>query len=427
MYWLKSLFLLSSYLLLNAKTLVVCPSGCDYHSLQIAIDKASPFDTLLIKQGTYETIDVEMTKPLVLIGENYPVLDAKMKNYALKIQADSFSIEGFKFINIKSDYVNDLAAILIRRSNYFTIKNNIFENVFWSLLIEKSQNGEIFNNKILGRAGETEEAFLGNGIHLWHCQNFKIHHNEITNQRDGIYLEFVENSEIYENQSHHNLRYGLHFMFSNHDKYHDNEFRSNGAGVAVMFSKKIEMINNLFHDNWGGASYGLLLKEIYDAIIENNIFRKNTVAINIEGSTRIDYQYNEFIRNGWAIAIRGGCYQNYFKRNNFIGNSFDVSYHGARESVNEFNKNYWDNYTGYDLDKDEIGDVPFRPVNLFSYVVNLVPEAIVLLRSLFAYLIDFSEKVSPVLTPDNLKDNEPQIFPVKLQDNPRMKPEKITS
>ena len=35
-----------------------------------------------------------------------------------------------------------------------------------------------------------------------------------------------------------------------------------------------------------------------------------------------------------------------------------------------FDKNYWSNYTGYDLDKNGIGDVPYRPVKLFSYIVN---------------------------------------------------------
>ena len=72
-----------------------------------------------------------------------------------------------------------------------------------------------------------------------------------------------------------------------------------------------------------------------------------------------------------------------------------------------FDKNYWSNYTGYDLDKDGIGDVPYRPVKLFSYVVNKTPEALVLLRSLFVDMINFSEKVSPVFTPDNLMDNNP--------------------
>ena len=59
------------------------------------------------------------------------------------------------------------------------------------------------------------------------------------------------------------------------------------------------------------------------------------------------------------------------------------------------------------MDKDGIGDVPYRPVKLFSYVVNRTPETIVLLRSMFMDIIDFSEKVSPVFTPDNLLDAMP--------------------
>jgi len=51
-------------------------------------------------------------------------------------------------------------------------------------------------------------------------------------------------------------------MFSNDDVYEDNTFENNGAGVAVMFSKRISMYNNIFKENWGTASYGLLLKEI---------------------------------------------------------------------------------------------------------------------------------------------------------------------
>ena len=35
------------------------------------------------------------------------------------------------------------------------------------------------------------------------------------------------------------------------------------------------------------------------------------------------------------------------------------------------------------------------------------PETIILLRSLFVDIINFSEKVSPVFTPDNLMDSNP--------------------
>ena len=51
--------------------------------------------------------------------------------------------------------------------------------------------------------------------------------------------------------------------------------------------------------------------------------------------------------------------------------------------------------------------MPYRPVKLYTYIVNKAPETIVLLRSLFVELINFSEKVSPIFTPDNLLDNKP--------------------
>ncbi|MCB0374389.1 MAG: nitrous oxide reductase family maturation protein NosD, partial [Sinomicrobium sp.] len=292
----------------------------------------------------------------------------------------------------------------ISKSRHFTVENLILNNVFFGILVEKSHYGTIRNNRISGEA--LEEASSGNGIHLWHCSDITIKNNALSGMRDGIYFEFVSHSKVLHNNSHHNIRYGLHFMFSNNDAYRYNTFAKNGAGVAVMFSKFISMAHNTFLENWGAASYGLLLKEIYDAKIENNRFEQNTIGINAEGSTRIHYGNNNFIRNGWAVKISGACYANRFTRNNFLNNAFDIAYN-SKLNDNSFEGNYWSAYTGYDLDKNGIGDVPYRPVKLFSYIVNSTPETIVLLRSLFVDIIDFSEKVSPVFTPDNLLDNKP--------------------
>ena len=170
--------------------------------------------------------------------------------------------------------------------------------------------------------------------------------------------------------------------------------------------------NNIFKLNWGTASYGLLLKEIYDANIYDNIFEQNTIAVNAEGSNRVTYERNNFVNNGWAIRFLGACYGNKLHQNNFLNNAFDISYNG-RINGNLFDKNYWSEYTGYDLNNDGLGDIPYRPIKLFSYVVNRTPESIILLRSLFIDIINFSEKVSPVFTPDNLKDFNPLMKPAK--------------
>jgi len=299
---------------------------------------------------------------------------------------------------------NRRVGLSMSGSKNFTIKDCNFENTFYAFIIQKAKYGLLQNNKIFGNA--IDETSSGNGIHIWKSKNIRIEGNTIESMRDGIYLEFVENSSISNNRSINNIRYGLHFMFAHHNEFNNNEFKTNGAGVAVMFSKFIHMHHNTFHFNWGNASYGLLLKEINDATIENNYFDQNTIGINVDGCNRIKYSNNHFVRNGWAIKFNGGCYDNLFEYNNFLHNSFDLSYNSKLNS-NKFEANYWSEYTGYDLDKDGIGDVPYRPVKLFSYIVNQTPEALVLLRSLFIDIINFSEKVSPVFTPDNLVDEKP--------------------
>ncbi len=392
----------------NARSHSVCHQ-CDLPTLSIAVNEVSHGDTLMLEKGIYSSPGIEITKPLTLIGKPGAVLDGESKDYVLKVLSDSVFISGLEFINTGKSYTKDYAAIYIHKSSIFTLSNNLIKGSFFGILVEKSKNGQILNNRVLGNA--TREDQSGNGIHLWDCDSILISENKVSGMRDGIYLEFVDGSKIIKNYSHHNVRYGLHFMFSNHDQYARNKFEENGAGVAVMFSKWIRMENNRFINNWGTASYGLLLKEIYDAEVLNNTFQENTLGVYVDGSSRVNYSGNTFRQNGWAIKVSGGCYTNVFTRNNFLGNSFDVSYN-SKMNDNTFNSNYWGSYAGYDLDKDGTGDVPYRPVKLFSYVVNKTPETIVLLRSLFVDIINFSEKVSPAFTPDDLVDLSPsmQVF-----------------
>ena len=95
----------------------------------------------------------------------------------------------------------------------------------------------------------------------------------------------------------------------------------------------------------------------------------------------------------------------------FSNNTLDLVV-SSNVNNNTFNRNYWSEYAGYDLDRDGVGDVPHRPVKLFSYIIDRTPEAMILLRSFFIDLINFSEKVSPVLTPDNVTDESPLMQPM---------------
>lgn len=390
-------------------TIPVCDT-CVVSTIKEAIDLAIPGDTILIKPGKYYEGNIIVDKRLVLLGEGYPILDGQGKTEIITVKSDSVVISGLQLQNVGTSYTQDRAGISVERQSYCIIENNRLFNTFFGIYLKHSSHCVIRNNDIFGEA--EQEISSGNAIQLWYSKYIKVIDNKVKNHRDGIYLEFVDKSDITGNVSEDNLRYGLHFMFSNENNYLNNVFKNNGAGVAVMFSREINMIGNIFEDNWGTASYGLLLKEIYDGEISDNIFEDNTIALYGEGAVRLKITNNDFINNGWALKILGSSMDNIFTQNNFIANTFDLST-SSKRNYNKYYLNYWSEYTGYDLDRDGVGDVPFRPVKLFSYLVTKVDPSIILLRSTFIDILNFAEKVTPLFTPETLMDESPLMYPVK--------------
>jgi nitrous oxidase accessory protein len=373
-------------------------------SIKKAIKLAKHGDTILVHKGIYREGNIIIDKKIVLLGKDYPILDGQKKHEILSIKADSVTVKGLKLIRSSYASMEDPAALKVYSHNYIQIENNILDDNFFGIYIQNGTNCLIKNNRI--RAYGKEEQKLGNGIHCWKSNDIQIIANNIQGHRDGIYFEFVFDSVIWRNICQNNIRYGLHFMFSHNDSYITNTFRNNGAGVAVMYSKDVKMINNLFDQNWGQSAYALLLKEINDSYILGNRFTKNTVGIYMEGSNRIKFENNLFLENGWAMKIQASCDGNEILNNNFIGNTFDMGTNGSLV-LNSFDKNYWDKYEGYDLNKDGIGDVPYHPLSLFAVLSENTPSTMLLYRSFMITLLDKSEKVLPSITPDNFIDNKP--------------------
>jgi nitrous oxidase accessory protein len=377
-----------------------------YTTVRSAINSAGNFDTILVYSGIYREGNIIIDKPLIMIGVNFPVLDGEKKYEVLSVKAHSSSVSGFKIIRSGYASLDDPCGIKVYDARDVVIMNNILDDNFFAIYIQFGKRCIVKNNQIT--AYGKDEQMIGNGIHCWKSDSLTISGNTIRGHRDGIYFEFVTNSVILKNLSEWNVRYGLHFMFSNNDAYIRNIFRNNGAGVAVMFTKKVTMLDNLFQENWGDAAYGLLLKEISDSHISGNKFIKNTIGILMEGTSRILVENNIFEANGWGMKIQASCIENEIRNNNFQGNTFDISTNGSLV-LNTFNGNYWDKYEGYDLDHDNVGDVPYRPLSLFSVIVEHTPSAMLLFRSFMITLLDKTEKVLPSLTPDNFIDNAPKM------------------
>ena len=89
---LKSYYLqiaiLSAFLLIVQlafpKTITICKS-CEIITLKEAIASARPYDTIIVKKGTYKEYNINIDKPLTIIGEGYPVIDGEDKGEIIRI------------------------------------------------------------------------------------------------------------------------------------------------------------------------------------------------------------------------------------------------------------------------------------------------------------------------------------------------------
>jgi nitrous oxidase accessory protein len=375
-----------------------------FRTLHEAVAQAHAGDTVLVHSGTYDEGNLTVNKPLTIMGDGMPVLDGEFKDELISVKSSYVSISGLKLINTGFSSMDDLAAIRVYGAHHVRIFNNEAENAFFGFYFTNSTHCIVEGNRLKGP--KREQHNVGNGIHMWKCANMLIRKNHITGQRDGIYFEFVRNTSIVENHSEANMRYGLHFMFSDSDSYVGNAFVNNGSGVAVMYSKQVNMVRNTFLQNWGSAAYGLLLKDIRDSHIIRNTFERNTVGINAEGCSRSMFFANRFVSNGYAVRLQSNCDDNRLSYNNFTLNTFDLVTNGFTV-LNELSRNYWDRYSGFDLSRDGVGDQPYRPMSMFSAIIENSPVTVIFLKSFLADLLDLLEKVIPGLTPESLLDEQP--------------------
>ena len=389
--------------------IVVSPGG-PVRTIGQALGLAPAGGRIVVRAGVYREPTLRLTRPVELTGDSGAVLDGEGRRQLMTITGDDVTVRGLTLRNVGMSYTEDRAAIKAVGVRGCVIEDNRVEEGFFGIYLARSTGCRIVRN-VLSARGRTEVG-SGNGIHLWSSDSVLIEGNTISGYRDGIYFEFVRGSTIRGNTSERNLRYGLHFMYSDGCHYRANLFRANGSGVAVMYSKNVEMTGNRFEDNWGSAAYGLLLKEMSDSRVIGNTFARNTTGLVAEGADRLEARDNDFIEDGWAVRMTASSSDARFTGNNFIGNTFDVATN-SRQAFSTFAGNYWDAYRGYDLDRDGYGDVPHRPVRLFSLIVEHNEPALILLRSLFVRVLDVAERTVPLLTPATLSDERPAMRPLR--------------
>jgi len=173
-------------------------------------------------------------------------------------------------------------------------------------------------------------------------------------------------------------------IYSDNVLIKNNNISTHDKGIIVLPSSQNSTItNNVFYNNhesiwlWPPGSHYHLIKNnvftfgdygIISKSSNNNIIKNNTIstqswaALLFEDSKNNTIIENTISNNSRGISIKGISFDNVVYHNNFIENIHHVAGSGDTIWDNGYpdGGNYWDDYTGEDLDGDGIGDQPYQ-------------------------------------------------------------------
>ncbi len=372
--------------------------------LAALIDAAQPGETITVPHAVYQGT-LHITKPIVLVGEGNPVIDAGGQGDVVQISAPNVTLRGFTIRGSGKDLDRENTGIRVEAADIL-VENNIVEDILFGIDLREAPNCVIRGNSIGGK--DLDIARRGDGLRLWRANNSLIEGNTIHDGRDAI-LWYSEHVTLRRNTVRRG-RYGFHFMYTHHTVLEDNDLRGNSVGVYIMYSNHIHLRRNVLADSRGPSGYGLGLKDADDIRIEHNLITANRVGIYVDHSPFSDDSQGLITRNvigfndqgmAFAPAVRG----NILWENAFLENQEQVALLGRGEfKDNDFAKegrgNYWADYTGFDKDRDGVGDMPYTAVSLFESLMDREPRLRLFLHTPAQQAVEFTGRALPEIQPE---------------------------
>lgn len=383
--------------------------------LQARIDAAAPGAMVEVGPGRYVG-DLVVDRPLHLVGRGRPLLVGSGAGSVIRVRADDVTVEGFDIDGRGGgDLGRDSSGIHIA-AHRAVIRDCRISNTLFGVYLRAADGAVVESCVIRGIPGKTPGE-KGSGIHAWNTTGFRLLDNEISEVRDGFYIQSSSRGLIRGNVAR-DLRYGLHYMFSDDNVFEDNLFENGAAGAALMYSRRIEFRRNCFLHNRGFASVGLLLKSCDDVLAESNVIADNARGVFLEDSARNVFRGNVFAASDAAIVLYDSCTKNRFEGNSFFGNLSPLNLVGRRTDTN-FDGNYWSDHDAPDLDGGGRSSQPYRLSSVFDHFRGNLLAADLMAQGFAAAALAAAERAFPILEPLPVEDHAPLARPPALPDLPR--------
>lgn len=322
-------------------------------TLQEQIDKTPAGGTIKLFDRVYQE-KVTIKKPITIIGSEKTMMRAGYDHTLITIEdTKDVTLKNLKFSRSKS-------AVDVKNSSQITIVDSKMVYMFSGVNIRNSKDITVDNFYMRGIDGQY--ASKGTGIAAYDSENINISNSFITEVLDAYYLERVTGSEIINNKATYS-RYGLHYMYGKDIYARDNLLENNVTGIMLMIAEDALLEKNTiqYQSDWNSSGFTLYNAE--NIVTKNNQLIGNRTAIssqNMKHSTIVD---NVFLTNQTAVEFTGSEKDNTVHNNDFLGNILNIRSDGTSSDITS---NYYDDYSGFDVDGDSFGDEKYVALQSFG-------------------------------------------------------------
>ena len=346
----------------------------DMNILQELVDNSSRGAIIRIPEGIYYG-NLEIKKPITLEGEGRVVLDGKGKGSVVKVNSPNVHLMSLEIRNSGIELGSEDSAVLVDDSPRFLLRDTVISKTLFGIQLRASPYSRVENVKIHSYPFELPRR--GDILKSWYSPYLEVIGNEFSGGRDMV-IWYSDHSKIEKNRVR-DGRYGIHFMYSHNSKVKNNIIEDNSVGIYMMYSHEMVLIKNKIYRNHGRSGYGIALKECNKIKILENDIVGNRVGIHSDNSplNRPRYPEDESIimsnnishnNIGFNFIGRGKGLR--ITKNDFNDNWSQVNSKGVRVVNSKWEKNYWSDYRGPDIDGDGFGTFPYRAKNLFNELTD---------------------------------------------------------
>lgn len=380
-------------------------------SLQPLIDAAPAGSTLRLQPGRYAGPAL-IAKSLTIEGNGKAEIVGSGNGTVVSISGSKVTLRGLRIAGSGELHDSTDAGILVEGRDH-RIEDNQLEDVLFGIHLRQATNSTVSNNRITGK--DFSLGMRGDAIRIWNGTGNRIEDNRFRRARDLTFINSPDN-RITGNRFI-DGRYGMHIVFSPRLHIERNHFSDMGTGIIVLYSRDVELRRNHIEHALTGGGAGIVFKESDTGLVEGNTVLHCAVGLKVDAPPEpvgvLTVRDNTFAHNIIGLFFYGEAGGHHFTANRIEKNLTTVAISGqGAGAANIWRGNRWDDYQGFDRNKDGIGDTPHESWIFADRIWMETPMAGFFRNSPGLELLDFLERLAPFSLPYRiLQDPVPDMRP----------------